>query len=174
MLEGIETEGECRILYVPRFGFVAIAVRPSISALTTQSTRPDDISSMTSSRDFSDLIVAFGAKRRATVSLAEPTSTAILTSGLLTSAQVLASNPFFSTAPKGCGKTVAVKSTTSARCGVGLRAKPRSILFDCRSRIEFPYVDSVYSSLTSRSLAMSLAISIEKPDQVPVARSLLK
>src|SRR5260370_8189732 len=36
----------------------------------------------TSSRDLSDLIVAFGAKRRATVSLAEPTSTAILTSGL--------------------------------------------------------------------------------------------
>src|SRR6266850_1705995 len=48
-----------------------MAVRPSTSALTTQSTRPDDISSMTSSRDFSDLIVAFGAKRRATVSLAE-------------------------------------------------------------------------------------------------------
>src|ERR1700688_586127 len=111
MLEGMATEGVCRILYVPRFGFLAIAVRPSTSALTTQSTRPADISSITSSRDFIDLIVALGAKRRATVSLAEPTSTAILTSGLLMSAQVLisevlASNPFFSMAPKGCGKTV--------------------------------------------------------------------
>src|ERR1700730_9490623 len=56
---------------------------------------------MTSSRDLSDLIVAFGAKRRATVSLAEPTSTAILTSGLLMSAQLLASRPFLSIAPKG-------------------------------------------------------------------------
>src|ERR1700692_2740827 len=174
MLLGIATDGLCRILYVPRLGFLAMAVRPSTNALTTQSTRPDDISSMTSSRDFSDLMVALGAKRRATASLAEPTSTAMFTSGLLMSVQVLASRPFLSMAPNGCGNTVALKSTTSARCGVGLRAKPRSILFDCRSRIEFPYVDSVYSSLTSRSLAMSLAISIEKPDQLPVARSLLK
>src|ERR1700731_4734462 len=138
MLEGMATEGVCRILYTPRFGFLAIAVRPSINALTPQSTRPDDISSMTSSRDFSDLIVAFGAKRRATVSLAEPTSTAILTSGLEMSAQLLASRPFLSIAPKGCGNTGAVKSTNRGRCGVGLRAKPRSILFDCRSRIELP------------------------------------
>src|SRR5215475_1365250 len=101
MLLGIATEGDCRILYVPRLGFLAIAVRPSTSALTTQSTRPDDISSITSSRDFSDLIAAFGAKRRATASLAEPTSTAILTSGLLMSAQVLASKPFLSMAPNG-------------------------------------------------------------------------
>src|SRR5713226_2014352 len=101
MLLGMATAGVCRILYVPRFGFLAIAVRPSTSAFTTQSTRPDDISSITSSRDLSDLIVAFGAKRRAIVSLAEPTSTAIVTLGLLTSAQVLASNPFLSMAPKG-------------------------------------------------------------------------
>src|SRR6202165_643845 len=162
MLLGMATAGVCRILYVPRFGFLAFEVHPSTNDFTTQSTRPDDISSITSSRDLSDLIVALGAKRRATASLAEPTSTAILTSGLLMSAQVLASSPFLSMAPNGCGNTVAQKSTTSARCGVGLRAKPRSILFDCRSRIEFPYVDSVYSSFTSRSLAMSLAISIEK------------
>ena len=62
---------------------MAIAVRPSTSALTTQSTRPEAISSITSSRVFSEVMVAFGAKRRATVSLAEPTSTAIFTSGLL-------------------------------------------------------------------------------------------
>src|SRR5216684_2404865 len=81
-----------------------MAVRPSTNAFTTQSTRPDDISSMTSSRDLSDLIVALGAKRRAMASLAEPTSTAMLTSGLLMSAQVLASSPFLSMAPNGCGK----------------------------------------------------------------------
>src|SRR6266568_3865948 len=57
--------------------------------------------SHTSSRDLSDLIVALGAKRRATASLAEPTSTAMLTSDLLMSAQVLASIPFLSMAPKG-------------------------------------------------------------------------
>src|SRR6266705_5128071 len=45
--------------------------------------------SHTSSRDLSDLIVAW----RATASLAEPTSTAMLTSDLLMSAQVLASIP---------------------------------------------------------------------------------
>src|SRR3954468_7262919 len=101
MLLGMATAGVCRILYVPRFGFLAIAVRPSTSALTTQSTRPEDISSMTSSRDLSDLMVAFGAKRRATVSLAEPASTAILISGLLTPAQVLASRPFRSVTPNG-------------------------------------------------------------------------
>src|SRR5882757_5493182 len=114
MLLGMATAGVCRILYVPRFGFLAIAVRPSTSALTTQSTRPDDISSMTSSRDFNDLIVALGAKRRATVSLAEPTSTAMLTSGLLMSAHVLISEDlacrsFPSMAPNGCGNTVAEK-----------------------------------------------------------------
>ena len=81
--------------------FVFWAITMATSALTTLSTRPDDISSMTSSRDFSDLMVAFGAKRRATVSLAEPASTAILTSGLLMSAQVLASSPFLSMAPNG-------------------------------------------------------------------------
>src|ERR1700675_1069043 len=101
-----------------------MAVRPSTNAFTTQSTRPDDISSMTSSRDLSDLIVAFGAKRRATVSLAEPTSTAILTSGLEMSAQLLASTPFLSMAPKGCGNTVAVKSTTSAPGGGGWGQTP--------------------------------------------------
>ena len=79
---------------MPRFGFLAIAVSPSTSALTTQSTRPEAICSITSSRVFSDVMVAFGAKRRATASLAEPTSTAIFTSGLLMSAQVLASKPF--------------------------------------------------------------------------------
>src|SRR5258708_33689266 len=98
-----------------------MAVRPSTNAFTTQSTRPDDISSMTSSRDLSDLIVAFGAKRRATVSLAEATSTAILTSGLEMSAQLLASRPFFSMAAEGCGNTGAVKTTTNGRCGGGVR-----------------------------------------------------
>src|SRR6201992_231201 len=124
----IVTDGDCRILYVPRLGFFAIAVSPSTSALTTQSTRPEAICSITSSRVFSDVIVAFGAKRRATASLAEPTSTAILTSGLLMSAQVLASRPFLSIAPNGCGNTGLVKSTTSARCGVGLSAQPRQTL----------------------------------------------
>jgi hypothetical protein len=43
---------------------------------------------MQSSRAFNPMIVALDAKRRAAISCTEPMSTAILTSGLLSSAQL--------------------------------------------------------------------------------------
>ena len=99
-------------------------------------------------------------------------STAILILGSFSASQLDGAKFFFASTVKLLDRKGREKSITSARLGVGFTPNITSILFDCRSRMALPQVDSRISSSTSSWVARSLAMSTQKPLHFPVGRSL--
>ena len=135
---GNATSGSVSTENLPSAGLRFTAVSPSTTVRIEQSARPVCTARMQSSRVFSGVMVALGAKLRAASSCPEPMSTATRTSGLSSSAQRVGSKPFLHTAPKPCMNTGRLKPMARARLGVGVSEKARSTLPVCSSITELP------------------------------------